>query len=164
MANTRFFYDQIRNEKRNQETTDGCIYYLNTPGNGLNIPFIEDPNIRLQKWGANLQQNNITIENQLYGIDKKYHKYGMFHDSRDIDGLNNLGKNINYPKSKIVFSDTSRITHPVWTFRDIDRKERFLHFPLIDPQENIWFKFDNNLNTRILEKNKYSMKNNKIIK
>ena len=38
--------------KKLQESTDQGLYYLNQPGNGERPPFINDPQIILQKWGT----------------------------------------------------------------------------------------------------------------
>jgi hypothetical protein len=70
MAFTRFSSDRAVLEKRLAESTFTGIYHLTTPGNGLKMPFIDDPHIRLQKWGANLQTNGLNIENELRGTTR----------------------------------------------------------------------------------------------
>jgi len=51
MAFTRFSNDIALQQKRLEESTFTGIYHLNTPGNGLDNPYINDVHIRLQKWG-----------------------------------------------------------------------------------------------------------------
>ena len=53
MSFTRFHDDKCRMQKQMQEQTYTGRYMLNVPGNGINMPFAEDPFMRLQKWGAN---------------------------------------------------------------------------------------------------------------
>ena len=60
MAFTRFHDDPARIEKKLLESTGIGIYHLNVPGNGLT--YIDDVNIRLQKWGANLQTNPFLVK------------------------------------------------------------------------------------------------------
>ena len=55
MAFTRFNYDECRTKKILQESTGPGRYILNTPGNGCKPCFINDPQIRMQGWGANLR-------------------------------------------------------------------------------------------------------------
>ena len=54
MAFTRFNYDDSRTKKKLQESTGPGRYSLNMPGNGPTPCFFNDPQIRVQKWGANL--------------------------------------------------------------------------------------------------------------
>ena len=71
MSFTRFHDDPCRVKKQLQESTDQGLYYLNVPGNGTNMPFIEDPHIRLQQWGANLRTNTIGVESDLMGLTRR---------------------------------------------------------------------------------------------
>ena len=71
MAFTRFNYDDARIIKSLQQSTGTGRYYLNTPGPGNNTAFIDDPQIRMQKWGANLSKNKTQLENDLLGITRK---------------------------------------------------------------------------------------------
>ena len=50
MANTRFYYDPCRTKKELQQATDPGRWILNVPGNGENPYYIEDPQIRIQKF------------------------------------------------------------------------------------------------------------------
>ena len=50
MSFTRFHDDPNRIKKQVEESITGCNYMLNTPGQGIDLPFFEDPQLRLQKW------------------------------------------------------------------------------------------------------------------
>jgi hypothetical protein len=53
-------------------------------------------------------------------------------------------------------TDESRASCPAWTFRDKStNREEYL---FTDPQRNVWYTFDNNCPTRILEKDHYESK------
>ena len=71
MSFTRFHDDPCRIEKQLQESTGTGKYMLNVPGNGSKPCFMEDPFIRMQKWGANLQTNSINLESDLKGLTRK---------------------------------------------------------------------------------------------
>jgi hypothetical protein len=70
MAFTRFHDDPCRIKKRLQESTDQGRYILDVPGNGSTPYYIDDPHLRLQKWGGNLMTDSINIENDLKGLTR----------------------------------------------------------------------------------------------
>ena len=72
MSFTRFHDDPARIEKQLQESTEQGEYMLNVPGNGPKPCYIEDPYIRMQKWGANLQTNSVQLECELKGMTRMY--------------------------------------------------------------------------------------------
>jgi hypothetical protein len=74
MAFTRYHDDTARIQKQLQISTNAGIYQLTAPGQGLDLPYMEDPQIRLQKWGANFDNNIITMESDLRGLTRKYNK------------------------------------------------------------------------------------------
>ena len=53
------------------------------------------------------------------------------------------------------FVDETRASHPAFEYREV-RNERW-DFPLMDPQLNVCKQFENNLNTRTLEKDYYKI-------
>ena len=71
MSFTRFHDDPERIKKQAQESSDVGRYWLNTPGQGVNIGFVEDAHIRLQGWGANLRNNTVELESDLKGITRR---------------------------------------------------------------------------------------------
>ena len=105
-----------------------------------------DPCIRAQHWGANLQTNKTGLESHLRGLSKPL--------DRDLNThlISNVkSKKIKYPTC-IPFTDQPRSTHPAWMLRDNENYNNFQYLYL-DPQENIAMPFNNNISTRILEKN-----------
>jgi hypothetical protein len=154
MAFTRFHDDPCRIKKRLQESTDQGRYILNVPGNGDKPFYIEDPHIRLQHWGANLMKNNLDIENDLRGLTRGLNRDCMYVNNYEVNKAKTNQNN--YPNIKATITDQSRITHPAWLSRDLEQVNWYI-LPL-DPQENTCFPFQNNLSTRILEKDHYLKK------
>jgi hypothetical protein len=153
MSFTRFHDDPCRINKQLQESTDPGRYMLNMPGNGDKPYYVEDPYIRIQGWGANLRTNTINLESNLKGLNQPL--------SRDCMQNNYLkttvdSSPISYPSCCPSFVEQSRVTHPAWTYRDLEQTNWY--YPQLNPQENVCFPFQNNLSTRILEKNNYVTK------
>jgi hypothetical protein len=153
MSFTRFHDDPCRINKQLQESTDPGRYMLNMPGNGDKPYYVEDPYIRIQGWGANLRTNTINLESNLKGLNQPL--------SRDCLQNNYLkttvdSSPISYPSCCPSFVEQSRVTHPAWTYRDLEQTNWY--YPQLNPQENVCFPFQNNLSTRILEKNNYVTK------
>jgi len=149
MAFTRFKDDPARINKYLEETTSIGKYHLNTPGNGLNNPYIDDPHIVLQKWGANLQSNSLLVENELRNMRPL---------SRDLNSYQKVNTEMyNFP-TKTFNIDESRASLPAWTFRDKGQMRQ--DFPQKNDQLNksMNVPFQNNLQTRILEKDYYTSK------
>jgi hypothetical protein len=145
MAFTRFYDDPDRIMKKLQESTDQGMYYLNQPGNGDKPYYIKDPSIILQQWGANLHQNKVCVESELLGLN-----YTL---SRDGTRKPFNTTAIQYPTYKKEITSQPRTTDPVWTARDLEQSHRFI-LPL-NPQAHVIPTFDNNISTRIIEKNKF---------
>jgi hypothetical protein len=151
MAFTRFHDDPCRIQKQLQESTGLGRYMLNVPGNGLTPYYVEDPHIRLQKWGANLTTNTINVESDLRGLTRSINKDCLHKDNYEEHSAK--FSNVNYPSLKSSVSDETRATHPAWMYRDLEQVNWY-YLPL-NPQENTCMPFNNNLNTRILEKDYY---------
>jgi hypothetical protein len=148
MAFTRFSSDKDVLEKRLAESTFTGIYNLNTPGNGLNMPFVDDPHIRLQKWGANLQTKGIDIENELRGATRIL--------KSDCQMYKKPQSSRNTYDSSTFYIDESRASCPAWLFRD-----KTQYRPQVldkNPQYNLFLSFENNQATRMLEKDYYALK------
>jgi hypothetical protein len=154
MAFTRFHDDQARIEKQLQQSTDPGRWVLNVPGNGSAPAFMEDPFIRIQKWGANLRTNTINLESDLRGVNRDL--------SRDCLGKDNYksynvpNEAIQYPSSSKLTTGQSRVTNPAWWYRDKEQVDWY--YPPLNPQENTCMPFLNNLNTRVLEKDYFTPK------
>ncbi len=143
MAFTRFHDDPARIEKQLLERTYEGKYQLNTPGNGES--YIDDVNIRLQGWGANLRTNPFEI-NESLRRNKTIVKYDQPFVEVNSRKKDNMERNFGV--------DETRASLPAWTFRD--KSQLRTDYLFTDPQRNIWFKFDNNCPTRMLEKDHYT--------
>ena len=144
MAFTRFHDDPARIEKSLLETTYTGMYQLNTPGNGKTV-YVDNPHIRIQRGGSNLQTNPFDI-NESLRRNKKLVKYDQVYTKPETSKQD---------YEKISFGvDETRASLPAWTFRGKSQyREDYL---FMDPQRNIWYKFDNNCPTRMLEKDHYT--------
>jgi hypothetical protein len=146
MAFTRFHDDTCRIKKQAQDSSFAGRYNLDVPGPGINLPFFEDPQLRIQKWGANLQTNTIGLENDLFGLTKKL----------NCDSMNCQYDNFPVESSVLSYStanptvEESRATHPAWMYRDLEHPR--WEQPWMNPQANVEKKFQDNIQTRILEK------------
>jgi hypothetical protein len=65
------FDDPARVKKQTEISSFQCKYFLETPGPGMNPAFCEDPFIRLQSWGANLQTDTVNLESDFRGLTRK---------------------------------------------------------------------------------------------
>ena len=149
MAFTRFHDDRCRVEKQLQESTDQGRYILNVPGNGTHPCFMEDPFIRLDKWGGNLRTNTINLDSSLKGLGRPLDRDCLI--SRNVN-TTPPSNPIQYPSCQ-SFTDQTRASNPAWTARDLEQVNWYI-LPL-NPQENTCIPFQNNIRTRIIEKDKY---------
>ena len=153
MSNTRFNNDNCRIEKQLEIMTNPGRYMLDVPGNDGAYPaYVEDPMIRIQKWGANFRTNGIDIESELKGILNPLGKDCIKTDKKTVSSAA-----IQYPNCSKLTTGQPRASMPAWTTREIesfiDDKVLFLN-----PQENVAFAFQNNICTRILEKDFFQNK------
>ncbi len=152
MAFTRFNYDQCREIKKLQEATDLGRYMLNVPGNGDKPSFSADPFNRAQKWGGNLRTNTINLESDLKGLTRNLNRDTL---QNDYNQKAISSSAVSYPETG-PYTDQSRATHPAWELRGTELVNwSILHF---DPQEHTCLPFQNNLSTRIVEKNEFHPK------
>lgn len=153
MSFTRFNNDTSRVKKRLQESTDIGRYMLNVPGNGDKPLYMNDPHIRLQKWGGNAMKNPVALESKLFGLDHRLDR-DCYKKDKKIDGTK-----IYYSNGKLEVGE-SRITHPIWEYRELDQTKTNI-LPL-NPQENTELSFNHNLNTRLSQMDDYNSNNNNI--
>ena len=146
MSLTRFADDPVRVEKRLQESTGIGLYHLNTPGQGLHVPFLEDRQIRLQKWGANLQNNTVDLESDFRGMN---HKLGR--DDPDYRSKTPVSVSVGMYSSAPAFVNDTRVTQPAWMLRDTESMR--LHILLRDAQAQTEIPFSNRVSTRYEAKN-----------
>lgn len=148
MSFTRISDDGARIRKHLQESTDQGKYMLNTPGQGMNPFYMEDPHFRLERWADNLGENAIDIENDLHGLTRPL--------NRDEIALNTHAIHANQMQPRAKSSthsggeDQSRATHPTWTYRE--NKQHREQILLHNPQENVFRKFEHSVSSRIEQK------------
>ena len=159
MSLTRFSDDPCRIQKYLEETTNIGNYHLNVPGFGDKPYFINDPFVRMEKWGANLLNNKTELENDLLGLTRKLNR-----DTKDNIHESNkllLKKDV-YPIHNEEITNHPRVTDPAWTLRELDsintpnipNNFKYLH---MDPQEHVCIPFHNNVASRIVEKDYFRM-------
>jgi len=165
MAFTRFHDDPARVAKQLQQQTDQERWYLDVPGSGVKPYFMLDPQIIPQKWGGNLWTHSVDIHSSLLGIDKQLNRDCV---TIETNGLANNGKvyNVNkykrqtvhaspidYPVCETLTTEQSRAIMPSWTARDLPQNHAY-YLPN-DPQAHTNMPFQNNISTRILEKDNF---------
>ena len=153
MSFTRFHDDPHRIKKQIDESSFAGRYMLNTPGPGEELPFFEDAQVRLQHWGANLQNNTVALESDLRGLTRPL--------NRDLTDENNYQKQSiysdpNYYHSSQPFIQESRASHPAWMYKDLEQTR--WEKPLLNPLNGLEKGFHENLQTRILEKDNHTTK------
>jgi hypothetical protein len=151
MACTRFNYDKCRTLKYLQQSSDPGRYYLNTPGNGDNPAFVEEPHLRMQGWGGNLREvpggHPIDIDSELIGLNRKPTKHGC----KNYDF--NLQTEERTYKSTSFNIDETRASHPAWQYRELSHAR--WEYPLINPQNNTEIPFSHNDNSSLLYKDNF---------
>lgn len=160
MAFTRNFYDRERDLTKINDRYNNLNYVLNVPGNGTRPYFIDDPQLRLQKFGANLSDNMVDINSTLLGLNRTLCRdtdkpnNGRDGNSKPFNDTFNLQQ---FPSITNAITDESRLMMPAWTLRDQENTNwKFLHY---NPQEHTEMNFDNNVSSRILEKDNYASNN-----
>jgi hypothetical protein len=159
MANTRFNYDDARTKKALQQSIDPGKWVLNVPGNGANPCYMEDPQIIIQKWGGNLRTNTINLESDLRGVNRQIGRDCLGKDNYKSYNVQNEA--IQYPTCNNLFTEQSRATNPAWWYRDLEQVD--WQFPPLNPQLNTCMPFQNNLSTRVLEKDYFTPKRDCVI-
>ena len=154
MAFTRFHDDPCRVEKQLQQSTGPGRWILNVPGNGDKPEYMADPQIRIQTWGGNLMTNCVDLESELRGVNRRANKDCLGKD--EFTRFNVPTQRVSYPSNSVLYTEESRTIMPAWTARDLEQVNWGI-LPL-NPQENTCFPFENNLNTRILEKDNFVAK------
>lgn len=151
MAFTRFHDDPCRIIKQLQESTEQGSYYLNVPGNGTRPNYFNDTHIQLQKWGGNLSNNSVNLESDLRGLTRHLTRDNIRKNQHNMNEIKQ--DNVQYPVNNSQ-TEQSRATHPAWMFRDKQQMRNQILF--LNPQENVCYPFENNLNTSLLEKDYFT--------
>lgn len=151
MAFTRFHYDKARIKKQLEISSYANRYYLDTPGQGIDLPFVEDPHCRLQGWGANLQTNTVNLESDLLGMTRPLCRDNIAVNQYKLHAV--VSSQVSY-RSVAPYTDESRATHPAWMYRDNDHAR--WEQPWLNPQSvGIEPTFPCRVQTRILEKDMF---------
>ena len=153
MAFTRFHDDPCRITKQLQESTDQGRWVLNVPGQGSKPQYMDDPYIRLQKWGGNLRTNVLDLDSDLRGLTRELNRDCI--EKNDFHLNQAASSEVLYPENNIMTEQT-RATMPAWTARDL-AQTRWGILPL-NPQENVCLPFEQNLSTRIIQKDNFVTK------
>lgn len=148
---TRYHDDPARIKKQSEISTYAGRYYLDTPGQGLDLPFVEDPHIRLQGWGANHINGTIAIDTELRGLNRKLNRDHVDLNNYKIHG-ERVQQTVTY-RTENPFVEQSRATHPAWMYR-VQEHNRWEE-PFINPLANIEKNFHDNINTRIIDKDNF---------
>lgn len=155
MSFTRFRDDPDRIKKQLQQSTDVGRYTLNVPGPGDKPLYMEDPYIRAQMWAGNIMSNSVDVETELFGLSRRLNRDSAdnFHRDERASVASRTNQIIQCPVRGGSAVEQTRATHPAWMLRDVEVDNwKMLHF---DPQENVFLPFMNNLNTRIIEKDRF---------
>jgi len=154
MAFTREHDDPFKIQLQVEDSSFMGKYFLNTPGQGLALPFQEDPQIRLQKWGANLYTNPVLLENELFGMTRRLNRDDVErNDYQTAAAANGLQCMPIGASTAVPFVEESRATHPAWIYRDIEQP-RWEH-PWLNPIHGLEPNFPTLLQTRIIEKDSF---------
>ena len=160
MAFTRFHDDPARISKQLEESTFPSEYYLNTPGPGVRLPFQDDVQLRLQKWGANMLPDTVNLESGLLGIDRPLNRHRNDNVAYDSTGVAASATAASaetastFPVEK-PFVEESRASHPAWMYRNFP-EDRW-SYPQLNPQNlaTIEKPFPFDTQTRLLSRDYY---------
>ena len=144
MAFTRFHDDPYRIQKQIDQSSFVGRYQLDRPGCGTDLPFLEDPQMRLEHWGANMHHNAIHLENDLRGLTRPLNRDTIHYKSTAVHT-----SPYKYNDAK-PFIEESRASHPAWMYKDLEQTR--WETPFLNPLANCEIGFQTNVNTRILEK------------
>lgn len=149
MSFTRFHDDPVRIEKRMEISTFEGRYQLNRPGPGIDMPFYEDPNQRLQTWGANLHNNTVNLESDLKGLTRPLTRDDVKKNNYKTHAVQ-TSVSRSYPVAE-PYVEESRASHPAWTYRGMELP--VWETPFLNPQLHLENPFATNIQTRLLRRN-----------
>ena len=149
MSFTRFHDDPARIIKGLEESTFIGRYQLDTPGPGVDLPYMADPQLRIQRWGANMASDTTNLESDLFCLgrplshdyDRTYLQSPLFHGQTPVYSIH----------KEHVFE--SRATHPAWIYRDLEQTRWETQF--LNPLAHLEKVFPDNISTRILTKDQF---------
>jgi hypothetical protein len=142
---TRFHDDEARIQQQMRIQTFAGRYAIGVPGPGIDLPFQEDAQLRLQKWGANLRTETVNVESDLIGLTRN-----LTRDAQPYTTTAVTSTMPNYASSEAAHVEESRASVPAWQFREAEQPR--WETPWINPQAHLEKSFPDNLPTRMLEK------------
>ena len=115
---TRYNSDACRIRAKNEYLTFAGRYQMEAPGPGSDAPFQEDPNIRLQRWGANSVHDGVQVETDLFCLgparrltrDPVPYKSCLQSSDPRTGARNTFG-------SALTFTEESRASDPAYVYR-----------------------------------------------
>ena len=114
-------------------------YYLNTPGQGTTLTYLEDPYYRLQKSSGMIGSNGtVDWESDLRGMTRRLEK-GDAQDYKDPK-YERKPTMASFQTNSQMLSEDSRMSCPAWTFRELeqDRWEK----PFLNPLDKAFMPFE----------------------
>lgn len=155
MAFTRAYDDKDRINRFLKDDFNANKYMLNVPGNGLKPYYIEDPHIRLQKFGGNLSNNVTNISSGLKGIGRQLDRDCITKIDTNKQLLKNNYSKIKFPINSANITNECRTIMPAWQLRDLEQNN--YNYLYHNPQNHAEILFENNISSRILEKDNYNL-------
>lgn len=153
MSFTRFHDDPNRIRKQTEESSFVGRYMLNAPGPGSDLSFMADPQLRLQKWGANLHTNTVGVESDLRGLTRRQNRDHIEYNQHSKRAA--PSRQASYASSA-PFVEESRASHPAWMYRSLEQPR--WETPWLNPLNGLEKEFAENIQTRILEKDQHTPK------
>tara|TARA_E500000178_G_C16836784_1_gene668670 strand:+ start:137 stop:607 length:471 start_codon:yes stop_codon:yes gene_type:complete len=132
-------------------------YMVNVPGNGSFPDYFKDPQIRLQKFGANLSENVVDINSELLGVNKQLDRDHFVKNTRDPN-FNPTYIKYNFPHIREEITNQPRAMNPAWQIRGLETYN--WDYPLFNPQTHTEMKFANNIDSRQSGKDEYKSRCN----
>jgi hypothetical protein len=112
--NTRRIYDDSQTSTQIEYDRGMAQWVFDVPGPGNAPPFILDPHITLQQWGANACKNMTDIESSLKGYTQRLSK----NDCLAPPELHAIP--ISYRINAETITDEPRATEPAWQIRNME--------------------------------------------
>lgn len=154
MSFTRIHDDPERITQYLEQDYNINRYMLNVPGNGTKPYFIDDPYIRLQKFGGNISQNVVNVNSGLEGVARQLDSNCPNKPNPNNILIQDNFQQMNFPVISSTITHQPRATMPAWELRGLERTD--WNYLFTNPQNHAEVLFENNLSSRILEKDSYN--------
>ena len=119
--NTRIGNEPLRIIRKNNQMVDQGRYVMSVPGPGDKNPLILDPQIRLQKWGANIRSNTIRLQDEyMRGMSNESLRYINTGRGKDIQTHDSISYPFDFSKDSKSYTEQTRTICPAWTLRGLE--------------------------------------------